>query len=524
MASEERPSVFVEPLPARPNLEMQQKRAKDLLRDAWAREAGALVRIRALHPRPPEPDAMKLADAQLVIARGYGFESWADLKRKIESLTRSPKEVFFLAVRQGDVGRARELLKEHADVRGAVNEPAGDFGGRPVGMARKNLAMIDLLLEYGADINLKSEWGPGGFGILEGEWTPEQVDALVSRGAVVDVFGAAHHGRFDRLKELVEHDSSLVHARGGDGKTPLHWASTVEIARYLIERGADIDAIDVDHQSTPAQYLVRDAPDVTRLLLDRGAWSDIFIAVGLRDAALVDRALAADPEALDHRTWHGKYTVVPHERRPKTRHDLGGHRGDVYRWVFDHNVTALDVAARLGYSEIVEQLLRHATPAQRLLAACAVADRAAAQAVVAEHPDVVTRLSKDQMRLIADRAHANDAAAVILMLDVGFDPLARGVEDWEPVRWAAFHGNAVMLEPLLRHNPPVNVPDPSYGGPPLGQCIYGSLHGWSCRTGEFARSVQQLLDAGERPDPSYLPTGRDDVDAVLRQYFEKAIR
>ena len=519
MASEERPSVFVEPLPAKPNLEMQQKRAKDLLREAWAREADALARIRALHPKPPDPDALKLADAQLVVARGYGFESWADLKRKIESLTRSPKQSFFAAVRSGDVARARDLLKEHAEVREAVNEPAGDFGGRPVHMARKNLAMIDLLLEYGADINLKSQWGPGGFGILESQWTPAEVDALVSRGAVVDVFAAAHHGRLDRLKELVESDPSLVHARGGDGKTALHWASTVDIAQYLIDRGADIDSRDVDHQSTPAQYLVREAPDVTRLLLARGAWFDIFIAVGLRDPALVERALREDPEALDHRTWHGKYTTV-HNSRPLSKGEIGDHRGDVYRWVFDHNVTALDVAATLGYTDIVDQLLRHASPAQRLLAACAKGDRAAAEAVVGEHPGLVKSLSPEQTRLIVDRAHANDAGAVILMLDLGFDPLARGVDGWEPVRWAAFHGNPVMLERLLRHNPPVNVPDPSYGGTPLGQCMYGSVHGWSCRTGDFARSVQLLLDAGDRPDPTYLPTGRDDVDAVLRAYFK----
>lgn len=126
-----------------------------------------------------------------------------------------------------------------------------------------------------------------------------------ARGAIVDVFAAAHLGMFDRLRELVDRDPSLVHARGGDGKTPLHCARTVEIAQYLLDRGADIDARDVDHESTPAQYLVRDAPDVTRLLVERGAWFDIFIAVGLGDAALVERCLREDPEALDHRTWHG---------------------------------------------------------------------------------------------------------------------------------------------------------------------------------------------------------------------------
>ena len=60
-------SRFSEALPDRPNLEMQQKRAKALLRAAWAGDAGALARIRALHPKPPVRDALKLADAQLVV-------------------------------------------------------------------------------------------------------------------------------------------------------------------------------------------------------------------------------------------------------------------------------------------------------------------------------------------------------------------------------------------------------------------------------------------------------------------------
>jgi len=41
----------------------------------------------------------------------------------------------------------------------------------------------------------------------------------------------------------------LVHARGGDGQTPLHFASTVEIAEFLLAHGAAIDARDVDHEA-----------------------------------------------------------------------------------------------------------------------------------------------------------------------------------------------------------------------------------------------------------------------------------
>jgi hypothetical protein len=107
------------------------------------------------------------------------------------------------------------------------------------------------------------------------------------------------------------------------------------------------------------------------------------------------------------------------------------------------------------------------------------------------------------------------------MLDLGFDPLTRGVEEWEVIRWAAFHGNARLVKRLLAHTPPLNVPDPTYGGPPLGQCVYGSLHGWSCHIGDFAETARLLIEAGERVNPSWLPTGRDDVDAVLRAHLAR---
>jgi hypothetical protein len=417
------------------------------------------------------------------------------------------------------VDRVRGLLDEHAEVRAVVNDPISHFDSRPVARAKKNLPLLDVLLAHGANLNLKSTWWAGGFGLLEYDCTPEQAAPLIARGAEVDVFAAAHLGRFDRVRELVDRDPALVHARGGDGKTPLHCARTVDIARYLIDRGADVNARDVDHESTPAQYLVRDAPEVTRLLVELGAWFDIFIAAGLRDAALVERCLRDDPEALDHRTWHGKYTVAHNGRRAATREEIAEQRGDIYRWVFGHNMSAIDAAGQLGFIDMVELLLRHASPVQRLLAACATGDRAAAEAVVAADPTVVAKLTSDQLRQIVDRAHANDTAAVALMLDLGFDPLARGVDGWEAIRWGAFHGNVEMVKRLLARDAPIGVPDPTYGGTPLGQCLYGSLHGWLRTTGDFATTVRLLLEAGERPDPADVPIGRDDVDAVLREYF-----
>jgi hypothetical protein len=182
------------------------------------------------------------------------------------------------------------------------------------------------------------------------------------------------------------------------------------------------------------------------------------------------------------------------------------------------------VARMLGFDDMLALLQRHATPVQRLLAACAAADRASAEAVVAEHSQIISTLTRDQARLISDRAHANDTAAVTLMLDIGFDARASHGSEFEAIRWAAFHGNADMMRALLRHNPPINTPDRTYGGTLLGNCLYGSIHGWHCDTGDYETTVRLLLEAGERVDPSWVPIGRDDVDAVLRAHIQGSPR
>jgi hypothetical protein len=184
-----------------------------------------------------------------------------------------------------------------------------------------------------------------------------------------------------------------------------------------------------------------------------------------------------------------------------------------------HNVSAIEAARLLGYDDMAGLLWSQASPAQRLLAACAVADRAAAEQVVKSSPGIVGGLGREQMRLIADKAHAGDTAAVALMLALGFDARAIGPDQGDALHWAAFHGNLEMVRMLLRHDPAIGVKDACHGGTPLDWCVYGSLHGWRGNKGDFAGTARLLLDAGERCDPAVLPTGREDVDAVLRSYL-----
>jgi ankyrin repeat protein len=349
--------------------------------------------------------------------------------------------------------------------------------------------------------------------------TPEEAAPLIARGAAVDVFSAAHLGMFDRLRELVEGDPSLVRARGGDGKTALHSAKTVDMARYLVDKGAAVDVRCVDHESTPAQYLVRDAPDVVRYLIGLGARVDIFMAAALGDRRLVEQCLAEDPGALDHRIGEGRFRVRHNGARAATAEEIGDGRGDIYRWVLGHFMTPIEVASHLKHPDIVRQLLEHASPAQRLLAACATGDRSAAERLVASDPGIVSRLTGSQRRVIADRAFWNDTAAVALMVDLGFDTRAIGNDNGDALHWASFHGNPDMVRVLLTGDPAIGVRDASHGGTPLGWCLYGSVYGWNKRAGGFVEVARLLIEAGEVVEPAMLPTGRDDVDQLLRAHL-----
>lgn len=480
-------------LPAKPSLEYLRKQAKQLQRTT---------------------SHGKLADAQHTLSREYGFADWAKLKSYVITLGLPPAEALTAAIRDQGAQRVRELLESHPELRAKINEPLPNYGfGQHALFAavqRSDRATIDVLLDAGANIHKRTEWWAGGFGVLD-DCDPGLVDFLVERGAVIDAHAAVRLGMISKLTELVAADQNVVHAKGGDGQTPLHFASTVEIAQFLLDHGAEIDALDVDHESTPAQYMLRveqkrhyprDRQDVARYLVSRGCRTDLLMATALGDVNLVRHHLDTDPACIRMSVSEAWF--------PKKDPRAGG---TIYIWMLGANRTAHVVARDFGHEQVFELLMERTPEDLKLALACELGDENTFQDYLARNPGATKTLSDAERRKLPAAAQSNNTKAVQLMLEAGWPVNTPGEMGATALHWAGFNGNAEMTRDILRFHPDIETKSREYAGTALSWALYASGNGWHRSTGDFVGTVRALLDAGADlpPDPEAL----EPSDAVL---------
>lgn len=75
--------------------------------------------------------------------------------------------------------------------------------------------------------------------------------------ADMDIVQAVQYNELERVKELVETGGTNVNAPDQEGCYLLHWASInnhVELARYLIAKGAEVDLKGGDLKATPLHW------------------------------------------------------------------------------------------------------------------------------------------------------------------------------------------------------------------------------------------------------------------------------
>jgi hypothetical protein len=151
-------------LPARPSLESLRKQAKTLARDIAAGNVDAITRARAQLPNAALP--LSRRDAQLVLAREYGFQGWNDLVEEVEQ--RLGRGLAWAvsqarrAIHDNDTERLRQLLAEYPVL---LSWKTDENDGGLLGMATRSysdsgnavseehftrLACAELLLDAGA--------------------------------------------------------------------------------------------------------------------------------------------------------------------------------------------------------------------------------------------------------------------------------------------------------------------------------------------------------------------------------------
>jgi ankyrin repeat protein len=202
-----------------------------------------------------------------------------------ESPWHMPYADYLEAINEGNANRVKSLLAENEDLLEFIDEPWFDFEAPAVVFAASmaDLPLVEVLLDAGADINAKSSWWAGKTSALQHaagsmlEYNRELAEYLIDRGATIDAHAAAGLDMVDKLEALIRKNPDVVNAPGCDGMSPLHFAATPQIAEILLANGADINLRDHDHYGTAAQWTMRKRYEVCRYLIEQGAEADIVL-------------------------------------------------------------------------------------------------------------------------------------------------------------------------------------------------------------------------------------------------------
>src|SRR5215470_17374002 len=129
---------------ANPDIDQLKRQARELLDAYRAQSPDAVIEV-AAHHRTATLESFALHDAQFVLARSYGFESWPKLKAAVDGVTAARLHA---AAESGDLKTARELLTRRPEI---VDLGRGELRAVHMSVLRRDLEMTKLLLEFGAD-------------------------------------------------------------------------------------------------------------------------------------------------------------------------------------------------------------------------------------------------------------------------------------------------------------------------------------------------------------------------------------
>jgi ankyrin repeat protein len=473
-------------LPGNANLEHLKKGAKSFQRAVRSGDSGATEVVREFHPGlghasagSPELTAFSRADAQLVVARRFGFASWPKLKSHLELVApyaRSPHEQPSGPSLTEDIERVDEFLRLACLTYGGDHP---DRWGRARGLlvAHPELARFSIhtMVVAGDAAAARSllERDPSQASLQGGPhaWEPLLYLAYSRLGCIAPRMSAldtarlllAHGADPDAgylWEGLIPPFTALTGVFGsGTGDAPAH-PDSLPFARLLLEAGADPN----DAQT---MYNRQWDPDDAWLELlfefglgtgDGGPWRRL---IGARQASprqmLEDLLITAAHHGFLERvrlllargvdpTGAGTSHPIYEGRTPVQEAALGGYP----------EIVSLLTTAGAGKADQVETLLAAVTAGdRRTVEGLLEADAGLTGRAIGRHPDQLIRA-----------AEKNSLEAVALLIELGFD--VNTMYRTAPLHEAAMRGNLAMIRLLLEHGADPNARDRSYDATPAG--------------------------------------------------------
>jgi ankyrin repeat protein len=471
-----------QPLPNNPSLENLRKQAKTLRNAVHANEAEALTRVPEFHPRAHEAiKNFSLSDAQLVIARSHGFASWTKLRQHLR------------------------VVDEYS--WSVPHETASADNPRPIADQFIRLACLTYLPDH-TDRRDKAR------------------ELLAAHPSICreNIYAAATVGDVAAAHAMLGTNPALVKMRGGPNNwEPLLYAaysrlnseakghSTLEVARLLLERGADPNAgllwdghylftaltgafgegeAGAVHQPEH-QYCYQ----LATLLLDAGAdpndgqtlynrmftggtrHLELLFEFGLGkggDSVWFKRlgTLLETPSQMlvQQMCWAAKYNQMERLRL------LIEHGVDVNSPDTRHRRKPYELAMMNGNLEIAQYLLDHGAIQTALsdldafAAACLTADSDRARSLLAKDPTLLDQLGDQRVEVLNLAAEADKRDAVRLMAELHFD--LNEVKRTAPLHLAAGGGNLDLVKLLIDLGADPLLRDTEFNARPLGWASY----------------------------------------------------
>jgi len=531
-------------LPDRPNLEQYKKQAKELHHAAAAGEQAALARLRKHHPRlrdlaADHAHSITLSDAQFVLAREHGYESWPAFGSHIETL------------------RIIRSVEE-------LTDPLNTF---------IDVASVD-----------RHGWHASG--------TIEHADMILARYSEVaagSIYSTAVLGDEAAVRSWLARDPSLATAAGG----PREWNALtylcfsrylridkarseafVATARALLEAGASANTGWTEYIDDPPRPILEAAiygaagiaqnPGLTQLLLDYGAdpndeetpyhvpetYDNTVLEILLRSGRFNNVSLAT--VAVRKCDWHddkGLELALQHGADPNylTRWQYPFFQNAIRRdnglvmieAMLDRNAdpylpnnadgrNAIQMAAYHGRGDVLTALEQRGFELKlegldAMVAACARADLETARSFAALNPHLLAQILEMGGTLLARFAGVDNEAGVRCLLGLGVPAAAlwpHGDGYWEithnstALHVAAWRAHHDVVRTLIAAGTPVNARDAS-NRTALQLAVRACVDSyWRYR--RQPDSVAALLAAGATTDGIELPTGFDAIDELLR--------